>query len=470
MSLFDPFSKSFDSIEVVDLRMLREVAEGWYVEYKAQLPPSRKESTAGKSLCAFSNHYGGWLFYGIGSDKLSRFATDFPGIAVHDVSSYEQTLRDAARHHVNPSPFFRSRVLTGPCAELNLPSNRAILLVQIPSGHNAPYIHSSGRIYRRIADSSDPKPETDRTTLDLLYERGRRDRSRLADFITRTPALSEYEGTNLSFVQFFLMLDPLGDRGFTANMSFSRFAEIMSETSVKAGGLPFENAFTMMDGFIARQVSGNNPYAQGLTWRYYDNTACVITLPFSSTRINSDIASVRSFFDGYKYADEMIKVCIEQRLTEGTILDTNYLFPILCSVLCKFRYLISDEGYSGTFYAKATLQNIWRRVPFLDLIGYPEFLSLHGIPVIQEHSATVPPGTEFETFIELVWREFSESTDDTLWEISCAHKIFDHVLRGLGLPSAKILLFPDDSSIMEIFELNDRAKEVSQKRKANEKP
>lgn len=304
MPLFDPFSKNFDAIEIVDLSKLREVAEGWYVEYKSQLPPSRKESTVGKSLCAFSNHYGGWLFYGVGSEKLGRFANDFPGVAVHDLSLYEQTLRDAARHHVNPSPFYRSRVLMGPCGELNLPSGRAILLVQIPSGHNAPYIHSSGRIYRRIADASDPKPENDRTTLDLLYERGRRDRSRLAEFITDTPTLSQYEGTNLSFLQLFLMLDPLGDREFTANVSFSRFAQIMSEASENAG-LPFDNAFTMADGFIARQVSGNNPYAQGLTWRYYDNTACVITLPFSSTSINGHASSVSSFFDGYKYSNEM---------------------------------------------------------------------------------------------------------------------------------------------------------------------
>lgn len=163
-----------------------------------------------------------------------------------------------------------------------------------------------------------------------------------------------------------------------------------------------------------------------------------------------------------------IKVCIEQQLKQGIILDTNYLFPFLCSVLRKFRYLISEEGYSGTFYAKATLQNIWRRIPFLDLKGYPAFLTMHGIPLIQEHSAIVPAGTDVETFIELEWRDFDTSMDDTRWEFSCAHKIFDHVLRGLGLPSAKILLFPDDSSITEIFELNDRAKLVSQKRSANE--
>jgi len=42
------------------LEILKEKYEGWYVEYKRQLP---KNSAIAKSVTSFSNTYGGWLFY-----------------------------------------------------------------------------------------------------------------------------------------------------------------------------------------------------------------------------------------------------------------------------------------------------------------------------------------------------------------------------------------------------------------------
>ena len=59
---FTPFDKAFDDISVGDLDGLMEVGEGWYVEYKSQLPNTR---VLAKSLSSFANQYGGWLFLGV---------------------------------------------------------------------------------------------------------------------------------------------------------------------------------------------------------------------------------------------------------------------------------------------------------------------------------------------------------------------------------------------------------------------
>ena len=52
MKAFDPFKKKFEDIEVEDLSVLSEVAEGWYVEYKRELPS--KIHKIAKSISSFS--------------------------------------------------------------------------------------------------------------------------------------------------------------------------------------------------------------------------------------------------------------------------------------------------------------------------------------------------------------------------------------------------------------------------------
>jgi hypothetical protein len=57
---YNPFSKDLHELSASDLLILKDTAEGWFIEYKGQaLPPK----TVAKSLAAFANHYGGWIFY-----------------------------------------------------------------------------------------------------------------------------------------------------------------------------------------------------------------------------------------------------------------------------------------------------------------------------------------------------------------------------------------------------------------------
>jgi predicted HTH transcriptional regulator len=78
MAEYSPFQKDFVQLDASDLTALRTVAEGWYVEYKREVPNA---SSIAKSVSAFANTYGGWLFYGI--EEKSRdepVAGAFPGI------------------------------------------------------------------------------------------------------------------------------------------------------------------------------------------------------------------------------------------------------------------------------------------------------------------------------------------------------------------------------------------------------
>ena len=46
-----------------------------------------------------------------------------------------------------------------------------MILVYIDKGYKTPYLTNDGRIYRRVGEGSDPVPETDRYTMQKLFER-----------------------------------------------------------------------------------------------------------------------------------------------------------------------------------------------------------------------------------------------------------------------------------------------------------
>lgn len=59
---FSPFSKSLDAVVGDDLIILREVDEGWFVDYKSQ---PIKPVEFGRVLSSFANQFGGWVFVGV---------------------------------------------------------------------------------------------------------------------------------------------------------------------------------------------------------------------------------------------------------------------------------------------------------------------------------------------------------------------------------------------------------------------
>jgi hypothetical protein len=273
----------------------------------------------------------------------------------------------------------------------------------------------------------------------------------------RVPRRSKGEENN-SFVHLFLMGDPLGERGYRSQLTFSRFVELMKDSSDQSGGLPFDNIFTMAEGFIARQVSTNDPYNLVLTWRYYDDCSSVVTIPLSGAQISH----LQSFLDGYERTGNLLIACRRQKLEAGWVLDLNILFHLLSSIICKHRLLQAEDGNKGAFYAKASLDNIWRRIPFLDTPGYAKFLSQCNIPVVQDETSLAPPETDLESLVELSWREYSsDGNDDLVWRLKSAFLIFTHIVVALGLPG---LVFFESDSLGELLNLLQRALEVQKRR------
>ena len=191
MQRYSPFDKAIHDLQPPDLTILRDVHEGWYVEYKRQMINAR---ALAKSLSAFANTDGGWLFIGVQEQSRDNtVAGEFPGILEEDVDDALQSLRHSAADHLNPTPFFETTVLRGPCAENGLVEGRAIIAVEIPQSDTAPHVHKDGCIYTRVADGSEPKPETDRFLLDKLWRRADLLREKTRKWIEHDPEFSQEE-------------------------------------------------------------------------------------------------------------------------------------------------------------------------------------------------------------------------------------------------------------------------------------
>lgn len=103
---YSPFDKEVhEKLTSDDLSSLveREVAEGYYIEYKEDFPD--KKQKIGRSVASFANTYGGWYIVGVKANKTNNTATEICGVNLsirHDPISI---VRDVVKSYVDPFLF-----------------------------------------------------------------------------------------------------------------------------------------------------------------------------------------------------------------------------------------------------------------------------------------------------------------------------------------------------------------------------
>src|SRR5580693_4993372 len=106
---YNPFNKDLVDVVAEDLHVLKNVSEGWYIEYK-RLPQDVRNTA--KTTSAFSNQFGGMLFIGITeADDGSRVASQFNGLSSSDIAQLSLRIREASSAHISPAVYYEERVL-----------------------------------------------------------------------------------------------------------------------------------------------------------------------------------------------------------------------------------------------------------------------------------------------------------------------------------------------------------------------
>ncbi len=393
---FNPFGVPLSELAVDDLGKLREVAEGWYVEYKRELPNAKGIA---KSITSFANQYGGWLIVGVDENE-EREAGSFPGIPSSEIQEAEQKIQRAAASHSSPSPHFEVKSLSGPCPVIQLLEGRSVIVVHVDEGEEAPYVHSTGKVYRRVGEASEPRAETDRAQLDSLWERSKQVQRRLEEFLLARPRVSIAEEKSIR-LHLYLLAAPSKVGRTGGSLTLPEFTDIMRNTDGEVFTVSFGNVFPMAGGFVARHVADNDPYNLCMTWRYFGEGNSVVSWRINGAVIDRNVIDLRTDLDGYEQAEEFVEVVRSQGYRNGIVIDLNTVYAQFLAAVQKQRALMEAESISDMYYAKVSLEETWRCVPFLDSSAFIQAVKAGGLPLVQETSFLAPPGTDLASMILL---------------------------------------------------------------------
>jgi hypothetical protein len=427
MNEYSPFNKQIHQLTAADLVGLREVRESWYVEYKSEVPNA---SSIAKSISAFSNTYGGWLFYGVQEKvKDDPVAGEFPGIARSEIEGARHRIRQAVANYLEPLPHFDIEVLYGPCEEIALSNDRAIICIRVSRSSTTPHVHKSGQIYRRVADGSEPKAESDRFVLDQLWRRADDIRQKYKRWIEKDPEFSETEA-EISYLRLMIVPDLWADHNIRLNLNIQEIREIMQ--SDKGGvQVPFETVYTSSNGWIARQLLGNLPHNLGLTWQLLPDLSSEILFPINRFKVDN-VRMTEYELVGFSQAARYSQILRAQKYQRVTILDLNFLFNLLVGVVRIQQRFCEKAGWTEPWFIKARLLNVWRTSPFIDLDVVIDLLETHGIPMCLNKNVTIPAGFDPESFMSI--ETFDEIENPEVRSMVKAAIIFSLIAKALGIP------------------------------------
>lgn len=352
MISYNPFnSKNTLELNTSDLSVLKSVKEGWYVEYKQAISNAQ---TIAKSVSSFANTYGGWLFYGI-EEADDNTAGVFCGIANDGIQGQLQKIQHAISAHVNPIPHFNYKLLEGPNEELGLASDRSVICLEVPMSNLTPHLHSSGRIFRRVGESSIPQPETDRHQLDLLFSRSEKLDLAYEDWVRSDPERSQGE-EGRPYLRLLLDADHCGLGAKKWSLSTS---DVMDTMNDKSGGqqMPVEACYPSDRGVVARQHSSLYRHADfGLTWLFGPGLKAEIWLPLNACDTLTESHLVPSI-SRCQHAGQFFKCLEAAKVNDGKVLELNQLWDVVLAIHNTFIRLLERNGTPPTKYHVKTIMN-----------------------------------------------------------------------------------------------------------------
>jgi hypothetical protein len=427
MQTYSPFSRTIRDLQTADLETLKQTSEGWYIEYKREIPNA---SAVAKSLSAFANTYGGWLFIGIEEEsKENAVAGAFPGVAQDEIGAALQRVRKSAADLLNPSPHFETKVLMGPDSTVGLLESRAVICVWVPRSTTAPHVHKSGNIYRRVSDASEPKPENDRFVLDQLWQRGDDIRRRRKEWYDRDPEFSETEKLQ-PYARVMLIADRWAERNVWIEAEDDEIRAILGTTG-GVSSIPFDTVYTSSEGFVARQLNSNDPHNLTLTWRLRRSliSDVIIPLPFYHPQ---RLTGLTIDLNGYSNVEKFIRILDKYKSSKIRVVDLNFLFNILIGVAEIQKRLCTLAGWSEAYYMKVKVLNAWRTIPFVDVSAILDVFDKHGLPMCLDSVASMPPGAGPENFIEV--SVFDEIESENARALVQASVMFTALALAFGIP------------------------------------
>ncbi|MXX95293.1 MAG: ATP-binding protein [Gammaproteobacteria bacterium] len=422
--MYSPFSKPIHELDTKDLAILKDLPEGWFIEYKREMIEPEKIA---KSVAAFANTDGGWLLFGIADPERTSEDEMFPGIPKTDAPINRQQIVQAVSQHINPIPYFYTRVLDGPCSDINLKEDFSIIAIQVPYSHRTPHIqHPDGVIYQRTSDHSDPVPQTDRFKLDLLWQRGEEVTENIRQWVAHDPEFTADERDSTYF-RLLLMVDPwmpIPETWIKADRT--KVKEILNSSAFGDKSNFFDIVHTYLEGYLCRDFSWGQPTHYGLTFQVFRNLSCELNVPLPILRQDYFVGSL-NFEAGYAHREQYYHLLEKQNHTASKIVDLNVVSAYIGTVVDKYLKLLKFAQVSPAFRFKAKLLNASRVVPFIDSKVVIDYFETYGLPMIMHRDFEFPSGSGINSFFQIEEIENDKIADKQ------GTRVFIQFLRSLGI-------------------------------------
>lgn len=383
---FDPPIGSKLTSSDLDELVSAKVAEGQFVEYKRELPDSRK---LGRGVASFANSEGGWYIVGVLTDGKHE-ASEICGIDKEiDVVA---KVREVVKTHIEPSPVTHPQVV-------ELSNGRIALVVRIPTGSDPPYVTRDGRIYRRTGDSTHPIVESRRHDIDRLIERRRESRARFAEFCEDDREFSQAEEEQ-AWLQLYVVPEPSSAimiDDFDSRNSIESLLErsrtpttlaVGEGKTVLSGNVPFNAAWPTGSSVVLRQVTPGKEAFNSLELELLADGRCKTLVPITAVQAKRPI---EDHFQSGKAAKLVFSPHLEYQ--DRKFLRFADLAQLWLAVSCLLTYYLEwlkESGDVPDLHVVVRVSNAWRTVGFLDIDEWADEVRERGLPMIRTDSITLP--------------------------------------------------------------------------------
>lgn len=418
---FNLFAKPVEEITQDELQLLleKEVAEGYFIEYKRDIPAAK---VIAKGVSSLANTYGGWFILGVRTND-DNVPVDICGIERAAHGDPLAKVRDAIKAHVDPIPVFHT-------ASVDQGNGRVVLVVHVPDEQDTPFVHSDGRIYRRIHDSSEPVPEANRYALDRLVDQGRRAAETFKRFCRDERIFSESQ-RETGWLNAYILPYPPGQIEHSEILGGGELRKLLDlsktpldlfkgvpESLRLMGNIPFSAGQTGHRSIILRQTTTGMLAFNVLSAEFYCDGRAKLRIPLAPSLRN-------------KITSSKVKGVLQDVLKGGPkgnagllrFFDIGELWMIIACLVTYYRKWLGHPDRIDHFRVAATLDNVWRFVPFYDADEWADFVNLLGLPVMNRHSVEIPEGINYGVVIG------SADGGADLWGPLCGH-----VSLALGFP------------------------------------
>lgn len=401
---FNPFDKSINELEAADLSELvrKQVAEGYYVEYKGAIFPENRKIA--RSIASLANSFGGWYFLGIETDA-ANIAIEVVGFDLAIYNDPIAKIREVVKSYIDPVPRFFIQQIA-----LDDPS-KAVLAVYVPAEQDTPFVTSDGRIYRRTHDSSDPIPEANRYAIDKLTQDGEKTRKAFGKFCEdeRTFSKSEAENKNIGWLNIFIkpyLLSPIADLGGKKSMqsllerSRTQFDIALTYDEINmTGNLPFNSIYQTQKSVVMRQADPYYSAFQALTVEFFYDGRAKFHIPISFLNVYPDSINEEDLKANGFTANAVVQffqeISNDDHQNAGfqflRFFDAGALSGVITTLSTFYLdWLKYDNGLVTDLRIALSVDGGWRAVPFFDDDEWVAYVREFGIPIGKTDTIVFP--------------------------------------------------------------------------------